>query len=139
MSTASQYYSPFSPDDWDASKIAAWLLEKVGADGSVSYIDIDYDAISQAVVFTAVWSEAPSSKGWRETITSPGEDSTIEIGVLAHEPNTDPEDIQFGGFLTVLGRDDKPSTRSPTHHNSPSLTQPQSQRVSKHRHVTTPS
>lgn len=40
----------------------------------------------------------------------------MEIGVLSHEPNPDPEDIQFGGFLTVLGSDDKPSTFTPSTH-----------------------
>lgn len=120
MSTASQYYSPYSRDDWDVSKIADWLQKMTGATSSASYIDIDYDAISQAAVFTLVWPHAPSTRGWIEQFNAPKDDSTVEIGVLSHEPNTDPEDIQFGGFLTVLGRDDKPSTtlrlQSTRHH-----------------------
>lgn len=110
MSTALQYYSPFSSADWDESKIAVWIQKITGgANGLVSYIDIDYDAISQAIVFTALWHKAPSAKGWMDHVQTPMDGSTVEIGVLSHEPNTDPEDIQFGGFLTVLGQDEKPS------------------------------
>ncbi|KAF2630350.1 PIG-X-domain-containing protein [Macroventuria anomochaeta] len=119
MSTALQYYSPFSEDDWDASKIAEWFQNMTGADSSASYIDIDYDAISQAVIFTVVWSHAPNKKGWTESVYVPEDESTVEIGVLSHEPNTDPEDVQFGGFLTMLGRDDKPKPtrfQTPTRH-----------------------
>lgn len=119
MSTASQYYSPFSSDDWYGSKVAGWLRMMTGANDSESYIDIDYDAISQTIVFTALWHKAPSEKGWIDHIKTPREGSTIEIGVLAHEPNTDPEDIQFGGFLTVLGQDDKPSDLPSTSLNAP--------------------
>ena len=117
MSTASQYYSPLSPDAWEASKIAEWVQKMTKVDASASYIDIDYDAISQAVIVTVFWPNAPSGRGWIEQFTAPENESTVEIGVLSHEPNTDPEDIQFGGFLTVLGRDDKPSItlRQPIH------------------------
>lgn len=76
---------------------------------TAAYVDIDYDTISRAVVLTAGWSDAPGNEGWSETIQSPDKDATVEIGVLSHEPNSDPEDIQFGGFLTVLGQDKAPS------------------------------
>ena len=110
MSTASQYYSPFSKDDLDASRIAGWFKRATGTDAPL-YLDIDYDAISQTVVVTSVDTNPPKGvKGWWDVIRLPEHESTVEIGVLAHEPNTDPEDIQFGGFLTVLGRDDTPST-----------------------------
>ncbi|KAJ4353148.1 protease B nonderepressible form [Ascochyta clinopodiicola] len=123
MSTASQYYSPFSFDELNKSllsdsacpndkELCRYLKEYLP---SASYIDLDYDAISQAWVFTAFWPKAPSDAGWTDTIVKrQGEQSTVEIGVLAHEPNTDPEDIQFGGFLAVLGQDDKPSTTLPS-------------------------
>lgn len=76
-------------------------------------LDIDYDATSRAVILTASWPSAPDTEGWSEEVTLPHNDSTVEIGVLSHEPNADPEDIQFGGFLTVLGQDAAPSTSSP--------------------------
>ena len=116
MSTALQYYSPFSENDWGVSKVAGWLQSMTGAKSTPSYVDIDYDAISQAVVCTAVWSDSPSRIGWTDRFTASDEESTVEIGVLSHEPNPDPEDIQFGGFLTVLGSDDKPSTCPPPIH-----------------------
>jgi len=77
---------------------------------SASYLDIDYDTISHAVVLNAYWSESPKGASWAETITLPSKDQIIEIGVLNHERNPDPEDIGFGGFLTVLGEDEAPST-----------------------------
>jgi hypothetical protein len=79
---------------------------------SATYLDIDYDAISHAVVLNAFWNKSPRGPGWTEVIALPGKEETIEVGVLNHEPNPDPEDIAFSGFLTVLGQDDKPSTSS---------------------------
>jgi hypothetical protein len=75
----------------------------------VGYLDVDYDAISHAVVVNAFWAQAPK-ESWTETIRLADSEETIEIGVLNHEINPDPEDVQFSGFLTVLGRDEKPST-----------------------------
>lgn len=77
---------------------------------SASYLDIDYDTISQTVVLNAFWSESPGGAHWTETIRLPNKGQTIEVGVLNHEKNPDPEDIGFGGFLTVLGQDEAPST-----------------------------
>lgn len=77
---------------------------------TATYMDIDYDAISGALVINAGWDSALSDDGWTETISREKSDGAVEIGVLMHEPNPDPEDVQFGGFLTVLGQDSKPST-----------------------------
>lgn len=114
MSTALHYYSPFFHEDWSSSVMAMWIEEMTGSHVLPSYVDIDYDAISQAVICTIVWSTDHAHDGgrWTDTYSAPAthSDSTIEIGILSHEANTDPEDYQFGGFLTVLGRDDKPST-----------------------------
>lgn len=139
MSTALQYYSPFSEDDWMASNIAGWIETMTGSNDTPSYMDIDYDAISQAVVCTVVWSNKLRD-GWTDKYSAPEEDSdlTVEIGVLSHEANTDLEDYQFGGFLTVLGRDDKPST-TPLLAEGTSLTHLQNQHASKPPHGTTPS
>ena len=76
---------------------------------SASYVDIDYDTISHAVILNAYWEESPIT----ETISLSGSEEKIEAGVLIHEPNPDPEDIGFGGFLTVLGEDDNPSRYLP--------------------------
>lgn len=82
---------------------------------SLSYLDIDYDTISRAVVLSFGWADAPDPKGWSETVFRYPRDSTVEIGVLIHEANSDPEDIQFGGFLTVLGEDERPSMINQNH------------------------
>lgn len=76
---------------------------------SSSYIDIDYDAISHALIVNAFWDKATDANTWTETIALPSQQETIEIGVLNHQENPDPEDIGFEGFLTVLGQDTKPS------------------------------
>lgn len=76
---------------------------------SASYLDIDYDAISHALIINAMWAKAPKTKSWTENISLPGKEETIEVGVLNQESNPDPEDLAFSGFLTVLGQDTKPS------------------------------
>ena len=74
----------------------------------VSYLDVDYAEESSSVVVTAFWDSPPT--GWTERLSAPSKVATTEVGVLTHEKNPDPEDIAFGGFLTVLGRDTAPST-----------------------------
>ena len=71
---------------------------------AADYVDMDYDTTTQAIVFTF-----QSTKNGTDITYLPDKQSTVEIGVLSHELNSDPEDIQFGGFLTVLGRDNTPS------------------------------
>ena len=105
---------------------------------TAAYVDVDYDTISRAVVLTAGWSDAEGHEGWSEKIQLPEKDSTVEIGVLNHEPNPDPEDVQFGGFLTVLGQDTAPSTYTiSTNANIDILTRQQKQPVSKPQPATT--
>jgi hypothetical protein len=87
------------------------IFEKLADEvNDADYVDLDYDATTQTVVFTFQSTKTFVEPGsWTETINLPDKESTIEIGVLSHEFNSDPEDIQFGGVLTVLGRDDEPS------------------------------
>ena len=66
------------------------------------YVDMDFDATTRAISFTF-----QSTKNGTDVTSLPDKESTVEIGVLSHELNS--EDIQFGGFLTVLGRDNAPS------------------------------
>jgi hypothetical protein len=91
-----------TPASTSCKKVAEQLAD-------VDYLDVDYDAISHAVVVNAFWAQAPK-ESWTEAIRLADSEETIEIGVLNHETNPDPEDVQFSGFLTVLGRDEKPST-----------------------------
>ena len=73
---------------------------------NVAYIDIDYENASRTVVLTAMWPDATNTEGWSEEIRISGSGSVVEVGVLNHEANSDPEDVQFGGFLSVLGEDE---------------------------------
>lgn len=120
MSATSQFYSYVATP----SGLVKYIQEEICKPSSAvckqaaasllssSYIDIDYDAISHALVLNAFWGKASDSATWTETIILPNQQEAIEVGVLNHEPNPDPEDIGFAGFLTVVGQDTKPSTFS---------------------------
>jgi hypothetical protein len=117
MSASSQYYAYLSSIRDVATVLGQKFCKSKGGEclhqalslSTATYLDIDYDTITRALVINAGWPSAPSEKGWTETISRKSSDATIEIGVLIHEPNPDPEDIQFGGFLAVLGQDTSPS------------------------------
>jgi hypothetical protein len=133
MSTTSQYYDYIDEIDrmkgpfqrtFCGENASRECYDMVNSFATSSYVDIDYDTISRGVVLTAGWAQArDDEKGWTQKIRQPSKDATVEIGVLSLEGNADPEDIQFGGFLTVLGQDEKPSTPfhlatlSPQHRN----------------------
>lgn len=118
MSASSQYYAHLDSISEFVDKILTRICkpeyDACGLLGrqlsTAAYVDVDYDTITGTIVLTAVWAEAPDEAGWSETIRLPTIDSRVEIGVLSHEPNSDPEDIQFGGLVTVLGQDTAPST-----------------------------
>ncbi|KAF2226533.1 PIG-X [Elsinoe ampelina] len=69
-----------------------------------SSLDFDFDAISQSVVVTATWPAA--IQNGIEQKRSP--EDRVEVGILNRETEKDPEKISLGGFLTVLGEDDRP-------------------------------
>jgi hypothetical protein len=78
---------------------------------TAGYVDFDFLGPSQSLVITAFWPRSPApgpDKGWSDTITRVGGDS-LEVGILANEPPTEPEELSLGGILTVVGEDDKPS------------------------------
>jgi hypothetical protein len=83
---------------------------------NASYIDIDFDAISHAFVFTAFWNPdrlkiLPGQRDNRSIHKVKPED-TIEVGVLQSEKATEPEELSLGGYLTVIGENDHPSIDS---------------------------
>jgi hypothetical protein len=102
------------------------LLERVCADPSpvlsdckhsfaelkqAAYIDVDYDAISHAVVFTAFWpslGEFELSRRASRPIRKSRAEDRIEVGILHPEVAKEPEQLSLGGFLTVIGDDDHP-------------------------------
>ncbi|CAN9274983.1 unnamed protein product [Alternaria alternata] len=132
MSTTSQYYDYIDEIDrmkgqfqrtFCGENASRECYDMVNSFATSSYVDIDYDTISRGVVLTAGWAQArDDEKGWTQKIRQPSKDATVEIGVLSLEGNADPEDIQFGGFLTVLGQDEKPKPtrfQTPTHLEAP--------------------
>lgn len=83
-----------------------------------NYVDIDYDAISHAVTLTAfcrgdVKADAAKTlpRKWK------GSDS-LEVGVLQAETPDEPEELKLGGYLAVVGEDDKPGIYCPPLHAS---------------------
>ncbi|MCJ1256631.1 protease B nonderepressible form [Lignoscripta atroalba] len=76
---------------------------------SADYLDIDYDTISQALVLSIFRHQSPKSASWNEQIHNHGGAVKVEVGVLANEKPTEPEELSLGGFLAVIGEDDKPS------------------------------
>ncbi|KAI9700431.1 MAG: protease B nonderepressible form [Candelina mexicana] len=75
-----------------------------------SYVDVDFDAISPAVVLTAFWDRPISTNGvWEETMRIAAANDRVEIGILANEKPIEPEELNLGGFLTIVGEDEKPS------------------------------
>ncbi|KAF9734135.1 hypothetical protein PMIN06_008384 [Paraphaeosphaeria minitans] len=79
-----------------------------------SYLDIDYTSALSTLTVTAL--TTPPSSGWEAVIPSPLPGHTTEVGILTHEPNPDPEDLAFAGFLTTLGPDAAPK---PTRFQTP--------------------
>ncbi|EON66513.1 hypothetical protein W97_05758 [Coniosporium apollinis CBS 100218] len=75
---------------------------------SASYIDMDYNAISHALVINALWNEAPDGSSWHDRIERTRDDETIEVGILSNETPEEPEELKLGGFLVVVGDDDTP-------------------------------
>jgi len=101
--------------------LVAYIQEKVCAGNKscksraerlehANYLDFDYDTITQSVVLDAFWHESPRSKIWDEEIDTRQGAVKVEVGVLANEKPTQPEEISLGGFLAALGEDKKPST-----------------------------
>ncbi len=77
---------------------------------SASYLDVDFDAISQAIILKAFWDHPPNTNGvWDETLKVAATNDRVEVGILANEKPLEPEELNLGGFLTVVGEDDKPS------------------------------
>jgi hypothetical protein len=73
-------------------------------------VDLDFDTISQALTLSAFHHRSTNSDQWSGKLSSSGKSARVEVGVLANEKPLEPEELSLGGFLTVVGEDDKPST-----------------------------
>lgn len=82
---------------------------------NASYIDVDFDAISHALVFTTFWNphrqQILSAQRGKRPIKSIRADDTIEVGVVQSEKATEPEELSLGGYLTVIGQNYHPSRK----------------------------
>ena len=79
---------------------------------SADSIDIDFDTISQALTISGFRHAPYGLLGWDEQISNFDSSARVEVGVLANEKPTEPEELSLGGFLNILGEDDKPSISS---------------------------
>lgn len=75
---------------------------------SADSIDIDYDSSSHSFVVSGYWSKSPKEDGWTEDIRKDGTGfEKVEVGLLALETSSDPEELSVSGFLGVAGESDK--------------------------------
>jgi hypothetical protein len=79
--------------------------EQIESVGSADYIDLRYDAISQSLIINTFRSQP--AEPWRETLQPVGTHKNIEVGVLGNEKPIATESLTLGGFLHVVGKDDK--------------------------------
>jgi hypothetical protein len=126
-STSSLHYHSLLPS---LSDLAAYIQQKICSHSDMSCIhsasllniadslDLDYDAISHALTFTAYWSRPPpvffdpiTSETYYDswTITVDAHAEKVEVGILSTEAAPDPSELQLSGFLTVVGEDKAPS------------------------------
>jgi hypothetical protein len=126
-STSSLHYHSLLPSLGD---LVAYVQQKICSHSDVSCIhsasllniadslDLDYDAISHALTFTAYWSRPPpvlfdpiTSKTYYDswTIAVDAHAEKVEVGVLSTEAAPDASELQLSGFLTVVGEDKAPS------------------------------
>lgn len=68
-------------------------------------IDIDFDAISHALVITVVW----HPQQWNLDLSKTGAQDRLEVGILSNEQPIALEELSLAGFLTVVGEDTEPS------------------------------
>ncbi|RDH35167.1 PIG-X [Aspergillus welwitschiae] len=74
--------------------------------GAADSIDVDYDAVSRALVVSGYWGQPVTPEGWTEEIRAPGRDrDRVEVGLLGTEKAVEAEDIKVGGLLGVVGVD----------------------------------
>ncbi|KAF2208174.1 hypothetical protein CERZMDRAFT_49659 [Cercospora zeae-maydis SCOH1-5] len=86
------------------------LCKVIAATSDAAYVDYDFDVINHAVTITILspslsGDEEPESRGKAHKIQP---DDRLEVGILSPEQADESEELKFGGFLTVVGEDDKP-------------------------------
>lgn len=69
------------------------------------YIDFDFDTISHTLTISSFW----ASQTWDLSISNDDSKDRLEVGILSNEKPIELEELNLGGFLTVVGEDTKPS------------------------------
>ena len=89
----------------DVASTAGQLCKVLVDASDAAYVDYDFDVINHAVNIAIV--SAPShSTNARAHKLSP--EDRLEVGILSPEKADEPEELKLGGYLTVVGEDDKP-------------------------------
>jgi PIG-X / PBN1 len=113
-STAYEYYLPesqfnkFSLVDYIHAKCVgsdSFDCKRVEGLRGADLIDLDFDTISHALTITAFW----HSQTWDLDILNKEPKNRVEVGILSNEKPVEVEELNLGGFLTVVGEDTKPS------------------------------
>ena len=73
------------------------------------YLDIDFDTIAQKFTITIYQYKPPNAESWYDHISNSGRKHIVEVGVLAIEPTQEIEEQTLGGFLTIVGENERPS------------------------------
>lgn len=76
-------------------------------------MDLDFDAISHALVVTSFSPPLGYVSGTKHephVASKPQEGDQLEVGVLQAETAKEPEELSLGGFLTVVGESETPSS-----------------------------
>ncbi|GLA09821.1 protease B nonderepressible form [Aspergillus niger] len=64
--------------------------------GAADSIDVDYDAVSRALVVSGYWGQPVTPEGWTEEIRAPGRDrDRVEVGLLGTEKAVEAEEIKW--------------------------------------------
>ncbi|GKZ66389.1 protease B nonderepressible form [Aspergillus niger] len=64
--------------------------------GAADSIDVDYDAVSRALVVSGYWGQPVTPEGWTEEIRAPGRDRDhVEVGLLGTEKAVEAEEIKW--------------------------------------------
>jgi len=130
-SPAYQYFHPLP----DVRKLQAYLralpscvnegcappVDVLDPIDSLSLLDIDFDVVSHAVTFTT-YRHATNRQGKRKsqgidnTVRLSRSGDSVEVGVLQVEKPDDDEleSLKLGGYLTVLGENDRPCKIPPS-------------------------
>lgn len=81
---------------------------------SAAHVDYDFDVISHAVTITILWPPVKRQGISRSRIAAKKlePEDRLEVGILAPEKADEPEELSMGGYLTVVGDNDRPSESS---------------------------